>query len=432
MSILKPILTEHIKDENCHTLSFYQNVGGYTALKQVLKMNPDDVIGEVKLSNLRGRGGAGFSAGVKWSFIPKDTTKPKYLINNADESEPGTFKDRLLINKAPHQMLEGMIIASYAINCNTAFIYIRGEFYKEYQQLKNTITEAYEANLLGKRILGSDYNLDVVIHRGAGAYICGEETGLIESLEGKRGWPRLKPPFPAIEGYLSCPTIVNNVETLSCIPHIINRGAEWFKSIGPEQGPGPRLFCVSGRVNNPGVFEEEMGISLEDLIFKRAEGIPDGKKLKAVFPGGSSSAILTADEAMDVKMDFEDLVAKKSMLGSAGVIVMDETVDMIQACLNIARFYAHESCGQCTPCREGTVWLVKILQRLVAGEGKDTDIDMLLEITDNIGGLIDFSKGSFGKTICPFGEAVAWPVRSFVEKFETEFRSCIQEKLVLA
>ena len=431
MSILKPILTEHIKDENCHTLSFYQNVGGYTALKQVLKMNPDDVIGEVKFSNLRGRGGAGFSAGVKWSFIPKDTTKPKYLINNADESEPGTFKDRLLINKAPHQMLEGMIIASYAINCNTAFIYIRGEFYKEYQQLKNTITEAYEANLLGKRILGSDYNLDVVIHRGAGAYICGEETGLIESLEGKRGWPRLKPPFPAIEGYLSCPTIVNNVETLSCIPHIINRGAEWFKSIGPEKGPGPRLFCVSGRVNKPGVFEEEMGISLEDLIFKRAGGIPDGKKLKAVFPGGSSSAILTADEAMDVKMDFEDLVAKKSMLGSAGVIVMDETVDMIQACLNIARFYAHESCGQCTPCREGTVWLVKILQRLVAGEGKDTDIDMLLEITDNIGGLIDFSKGSFGKTICPFGEAVAWPVRSFVEKFETEFRSCIQEKLVL-
>ena len=432
MSILKPILTEHIKDENCHTLSFYQNVGGYTALKQVLKMNPDDVIGEVKFSNLRGRGGAGFSAGVKWSFIPKDTTKPKYLINNADESEPGTFKDRLLINKAPHQMLEGMIIASYAINCNTAFIYIRGEFYKEYQQLKNTITEAYEANLLGKRILGSDYNLDVVIHRGAGAYICGEETGLIESLEGKRGWPRLKPPFPAIEGYLSCPTIVNNVETLSCIPHIINRGAEWFKSIGPEKGPGPRLFCVSGRVNNPGVFEEAMGVSLEDLIFKRAEGIPDGKKLKAVFPGGSSSAILTADEAMDVKMDFEDLVAKKSMLGSAGVIVMDETVDMIQACLNIARFYAHESCGQCTPCREGTVWLVKILQRLVAGEGKDTDIDMLLEITDNIGGLIDFSKGSFGKTICPFGEAVAWPVRSFVEKFETEFRSCIQEEKVFA
>ena len=432
MSELKPILTEYIKEKDCHTLPFYNNVGGYTALRQVLKMSPDNVIEEVKSSNLRGRGGAGFSAGVKWSFIPKDTTKPKYLINNADESEPGTFKDRLLINKAPHQMLEGMIIASYAINCNTAFIYIRGEFYKEYQLLKETLAEAYQANLLGQGILGSNYNLDIVLHRGAGAYICGEETGLIESLEGKRGWPRLKPPFPAIEGYLRCPTIVNNVETLSCIPHIINRGAEWFKSIGPEKGPGPRLFCVSGRVNNPGVFEEAMGIPLEDLIFKRAGGIPDGKKLKAVFPGGSSSAILTADEAMDVIMDFEDLVAKKSMLGSAGVIVMDETVDMVQACLNIARFYAHESCGQCTPCREGTVWLVKILTRMVNGEGKDSDIDMLLEITDNIGGLIDFSKESFGKTICPFGEAVAWPVRSFIEKFESEFRSYIQEEKVLA
>jgi len=432
MSKFEPILTEYIKDEDCHTLSFYKNTGGYTALKKVLDKNPDNVIEEVKSSNLRGRGGAGFSAGVKWSFIPKDTTKPKYLINNADESEPGTFKDRLLINKAPHQMLEGMIIASYAINCNTAFIYIRGEFYKEYQLLKETLAEAYQAKLLGEGILGSNYNLDIVLHRGAGAYICGEETGLIESLEGKRGWPRLKPPFPAIEGYLRCPTIVNNVETLSCIPHIINRGAEWFKSIGPEKGPGPRLFCVSGRVNNPGVFEEAMGIPLEDLIFKRAGGIPDGKKLKAVFPGGSSSAILTADEAMDVIMDFEDLVAKKSMLGSAGVIVMDETVDMVQACLNIARFYAHESCGQCTPCREGTVWLVKILTRMVNGEGKDSDIDMLLEITDNIGGLIDFSKESFGKTICPFGEAVAWPVRSFIEKFESEFRSYIQEGKVLA
>ena len=432
MSKFEPILTEYIKDVDCHTLSFYKNTGGYTALKKVLDKNPDNVIEEVKSSNLRGRGGAGFSAGVKWSFIPKDTTKPKYLINNADESEPGTFKDRLLINKAPHQMLEGMIIASYAINCNTAFIYIRGEFYKEYQLLKETLAEAYQANLLGEGILGSDYNLEVVIHRGAGAYICGEETGLIESLEGKRGWPRIKPPFPAIEGYLCCPTVVNNVETLSCIPHIINRGAEWFKSIGPEKGPGPRLFCVSGRVNNPGVFEEAMGIPLKDLIFKRAGGIPDGKKLKAVFPGGSSSAILTADEAMDVIMDFEDLVAKKSMLGSAGVIVMDETVDMVQACLNIARFYAHESCGQCTPCREGTVWLVKILTRMVNGEGKDSDIDMLLEITDNIGGLIDFSKESFGKTICPFGEAVAWPVRSFIEKFESEFRSYIQEEKVLA
>jgi len=432
MNEFQPILTKHIKDKNCHTLSFYRNTGGYAALKHVLDLSPDNVIEEVKSSNLRGRGGAGFSAGVKWSFIPKDTTKPKYLINNADESEPGTFKDRLLMNKAPHQMLEGMVIAAYAIGCHTSFIYIRGEFYKEYKILEKTIAEAYENNILGQNILGSNYNLDVVIHRGAGAYICGEETGLIESLEGKRGWPRIKPPFPAIEGYLQSPTIVNNVETLSCIPHIINRGSNWFKSIGPEKGPGPRLFCISGCVNNPGVYEEPMGIPLKDLIYEKAGGIPDGKQLKAVFPGGSSSAILTADEAFDVKMDYEDLVEKKSMLGSAGVIVMDETVDMVQACLNIARFYAHESCGQCTPCREGTAWLVKMLTRIVNGNGTPNDIDMLLDITDNIGGLIDFSQGSFGKTICPFGEAVSWPVRSFVEKFKDEFLEYVPKEKVFA
>jgi NADH-quinone oxidoreductase subunit F len=369
---------------------------------------------------------------MKWGFIPKESNKPKYLINNADESEPGTFKDRLLINKAPHQMLEGMIIAAYAIGCNTSFIYIRGEFYQEYKLLEQTIAEAYDNKILGQNILGSNYSLDVVIHRGAGAYICGEETGLLESLEGKRGWPRNKPPFPAIEGYLKSPTIVNNVETLSCIPHIINRGASWFKSIGPEKGPGPRLFCISGCVNNPGVFEEPMGVSLKDLIFDRAGGIQGDKQLKAVFPGGSSSAILTADEAMDVMMDFEELVEKGSMLGSAGIIVMDETVDMVQACLNIARFYAHESCGQCTPCREGTSWLVMMLTRLINGGGKPGDIDMLLEITDNIGGLIDFSKGSFGKTICPFGEAVAWPVRSFVEKFKGEFMEYLPQEKVVA
>ena len=432
MSGFRPVLTEYIQEKDCHTLSFYRSIGGYTALEKVLKLDPIDVTLEVKNSNLRGRGGAGFPTGLKWGFLPKDTKKPKYLINNADESEPGTFKDRLLMNKAPHQMLEGMIIAAYAIGCHTSFIYIRGEFYNESKILEQVLSDAYENNILGENILGSDYHLDVVIHRGAGAYICGEETGLIESLEGKRGWPRIKPPFPEIEGYLKSPTIVNNVETLSCLPHIINRGAIWFNSIGPEKGPGPRLFCVSGRVNNPGVFEEPMGISLENLIFDRAGGITDNKQLKAVFPGGSSSAILTADEALDVNMDFEELVEKKSMLGSAGVIVMDETVDMVQACLNIARFYAHESCGQCTPCREGTAWLVKMLTRLVAGGGKPSDIDMIFEITDNIGGLIDFSKGSFGKTICPFGEAVAWPVRSFVEKFRNEFIEYLHQERIVA
>ena len=432
MSSFEPVLTQHIHAEGCHTLAFYRNVGGYKALEKVISMGPDEVIDTVKASNLRGRGGAGFPAGVKWGFIPKESGNPTYLINNADESEPGTFKDRLLINKTPHQMLEGMIIASYAISCNLAFIYIRGEFYSETKLLEEVLAEAYDANLLGKGILGSDYDLDVVIHRGAGAYICGEETGLIESLEGKRGWPRIKPPFPAVEGYLKCPTVVNNVETLANLPHIFNRGPEWFRSIGPEQGPGPKLYCVSGCVNSPGVFEEPMGVPLKDLIYDRAGGIRNGNELKAVFPGGSSSAILTSEEAMKVNMDFDSLLDIKSMLGSAGIIVMDDKVDMVQACLNIARFYEHESCGQCTPCREGTTWLVKMLTRMVNGSGTERDIDMIFEITDNIGGLIDFSQGSFGKTICPFGEAVAWPIRSFVEKFKDEFLSCVSQLEVVA
>ncbi|HBN44961.1 MAG TPA: NADH-quinone oxidoreductase subunit NuoF [Candidatus Marinimicrobia bacterium] len=432
MSAFKPVLTQHIYQQDCHTLPFYQSVGGYTALEKVLTMDPEDVIDVVKNSNLRGRGGAGFPAGIKWGFLPKDMVKPTYLINNADESEPGTFKDRLLINKAPHQMLEGMLIAAYAIRCNLAFIYIRGEFYKEAEVLEKVLSEAYAANLLGKNILGSKYDLDVIVHRGAGAYICGEETALIESLEGKRGCPRLKPPFPALEGYLKCPTIVNNVETLSNLPHIINRGAEWFRSIGPEKGPGPKLYCVSGCVNSPGVFEEPMGTSLKKLIYENAGGIKNDNQLKAVLPGGSSSAILTAEEAVTLNMDFDSLMDAKTMLGSAGIIVMDDTVNMVQACLNIARFYAHESCGQCTPCREGTTWLVKMLTRMVQGGGKAGDIKMLYEITDNIGGLIDFSKGSFGKTICPFGEAVAWPIRSFVEKFESEFINYIPQQETVA
>ncbi|MDP6276133.1 MAG: NADH-quinone oxidoreductase subunit NuoF [Candidatus Marinimicrobia bacterium] len=432
MSAFTPVLTQHIYQQDCHTLPFYQSVGGYTALEKVLTMDPEDVIDVVKNSNLRGRGGAGFPAGIKWGFLPKDMVKPTYLINNADESEPGTFKDRLLINKAPHQMLEGMLIAAYAIRCNLAFIYIRGEFYKEAEVLEKVLSEAYAANLLGKNILGSKYDLDVIVHRGAGAYICGEETALIESLEGKRGCPRLKPPFPALEGYLKCPTIVNNVETLSNLPHIINRGAEWFRSIGPEKGPGPKLYCVSGCVNSPGVFEEPMGTSLKKLIYENAGGIKNDNQLKAVLPGGSSSAILTAEEAVTLNMDFDSLMDAKTMLGSAGIIVMDDTVNMVQACLNIARFYAHESCGQCTPCREGTTWLVKMLTRMVQGGGKAGDIKMLYEITDNIGGLIDFSKGSFGKTICPFGEAVAWPIRSFVEKFESEFINYIPQQETVA
>ena len=429
MSDFKPVLTEHIHAENSHTLEFYRSVGGYSALEKVLKsMSSDEVIEEVKISNLRGRGGAGFPAGVEWGFIPKDGDKPKYLICNADESEPGTFKDRLLMNKVPHQMLEGIIIASYAIQAHLSFIYIRGEFYEEYLVLEQMITEAKTAGLLGKNILDSGYDLEVVIHRGAGAYICGEETGLLESLEGKRGWPRIKPPFPAVEGYLKSPTIVNNVETLANVPHIFNRGIDWFRSIGPADGPGPKLYCISGRVKKPGVYEEAMGIPLKELIYDRAGGITEDRELKAVFPGGSSAPILTAEEAENLNMDYTSVSKANSMLGSAGIIVMDETVDMVKACLNIARFYAHESCGQCTPCREGTTWLVKILTRLYNGFGTRRDIEMLLEITENIGGLADFSLGSFGKTICPFGEAVAWPVRSFVEKFKSEFVACVEQR----
>lgn len=430
MAAFKPILTRHIHRKDSHTLLGYKNVGGYKALEKMFKtMAPDEVIEEVKVSNLRGRGGAGFPTGVKWGFIPKDSQKPTYLICNADEGEPGTFKDRLLLSKVPHMMLEGMIISSFAIDCHLAFIYIRGEFYQEYKVLEKAVEEAYAANFLGKDILGSGFDLDVIIHRGAGAYICGEEMGLIESLEGKRGWPRIKPPFPAIEGYLKCPTIVNNVETLACLPHILNKGADWFKSIGSEKGSGPKLYCISGRVNNPGVYEEPLGILLTDLIFKRGRGLINGRELKAVFPGGSSSAILRADEIDGLQMDFDSLSAAKTMLGSAGVIVMDETVDMVSVCVNIARFYAHESCGQCTPCREGTTWLVKILDRIYQGKGSLNDIDMIFEITDNIGGLIDpkASGGSFGKTICPFGEAVAWPIRSFVEKFKEEFIAYVEK-----
>lgn len=426
MTPFEPVLTRHIGMENSHTLHGYREVGGYSALEKVLqRWTPGEVIEEVKTSNLRGRGGAGFPAGMKWDFVPTDSSRPVYLVNNADESEPGTFKDRLLMREVPHMVLEGTIIAAYAIRCHTAFVYIRGEFHDEYLILKGAIEEAYGANLLGKNILGSGYDLDVVLHRGAGAYIAGEETALLESLEGKRAWPRIKPPFPATEGYLRCPTIVNNVETLACVPHIIERGAAWFKSIGSKEGPGPKLFCLSGRVNRPGVYEAPMGIPLEELIYDHAKGITGGKRLKAVFPGGSSSAVLAAGEIEGLKMDFESLTAVNTMLGSAGIMVMDETVDMVQVALNLARFYAHESCGQCTPCREGSGWLVQILSRLVKGGGTRADIDLILEMTENIGGLSDLSQGILGKTICPFGEALAWPIRTLVEKFTEEFLACV-------
>jgi NADH-quinone oxidoreductase subunit F len=396
----------------------YRRAGGYGAFTKVLKeMSPADVIEEVKQSGLRGRGGAGFPCGMKWGFVPKDIPKPRYLINNCDESEPGTFKDRAIITRDPHLTLEGMMIAAYAINSNTAYIYIRGEFYHEALILERAIHEAESAGLLGNTILGSDFNLNIYIHRGAGAYICGEETGLIESLEGKRGWPRTKPPFPAVAGAFGCPTVVNNVETLANIPFIITNGAAAFASIGVDRGSGTKVYCVSGHVKKPGLYEFPMGVPLRELIYEHAGGIRDDRKLKAVIPGGASMPVLKESE-IDVNMDFESLAKIGTHLGSAGVMVMDETVCMVDACLNLSKFYAHESCGQCTPCREGMPWMKMILDRIEHGKGMEGDVDMLLEITNNIE----------GRTICAFGEAGSWPVRAFVTKFRDEFEAHIKEK----
>jgi len=408
VNLVKPNYTGSIAD--------YRKAGGYTALQKVLKeYSPEDVTEEVKKSCLRGRGGAGFPAGVKWGFIPKDPSKVIYLVCNADESEPGTFKDRAIIEKDPHMLIEGIIISSYAIKSNTAFIYIRGEFVYGAKVLEKTLTEAYNEGLLGKNILGSGYDLEVFVHRGAGAYICGEETGLLESLEGKRGCPRLKPPFPAVEGFLRGPTIVNNVETLANVPWIINHGGEAYAAIGTEKSTGTKIFCLSGHIERPGLYEFPLGISLKELIFEHAGGIPGGKNIKAVIPGGVSMPVLTADE-IDVNMDFESLMEKGSALGSAGVIVMDETVCIVDSALNVAKFFTHESCGQCTPCREGMKWLRDIFDRIEHGKGIDGDIDTIIDIANNIE----------GKTICPFGEAGAWPARAFTIKFREEFEEHIR------
>ncbi len=411
--MFEKVLTQHINIPESQDIDYYMKHGGYEAFRKVLKsMSPDEVIEEVKASNLRGRGGAGFPTGVKWGFVPKDTSKPHYLLVNADESEPGTFKDRLLINGNPHLVLEGAMIASFAIRSNHAYIYIRGEFANEAKVLEKAIQQAYDKGLLGKNILGSGYDLDMAVHRGAGAYICGEETGLIESLEGKRGWPRIKPPFPAIEGYQHSPTIVNNVETLSCVPPIINRGAEWFKSIGPEQSPGPKLYCLSGHIKRPGVYELPMGTNLKELIYEYGGGILDDKPLKAVIPGGSSVPVLRADE-IDVAMDFNSLAAIGTMLGSAGTIVMHEDTCMVDALLNLIHFYRHESCGQCTPCREGTNWAEKILHKIESGHATEKDVELLGEVANHI---------NF-RTICPLGDAAAMPIQSFLKKFGDEFRA---------
>ena len=412
----RKIFTQHIHEEKCHSLSFYQKNGGYEqARKSLHDWQPDDLIETVKAANLRGRGGAGFPTGVKWGFVPKNTDKPKYLAVNADESEPGTFKDRLIMEKNPHLLLEGIIICCKAVGIHHAYIYIRGEFVFAANRLQNAIDRAYSEGILGENCLGSDFTLDVTLHRGAGAYICGEETGMLSSLEGDRGQPKLKPPFPAVEGLFGCPTVVNNVETLANLPYILEIGPEAYGKIGPEKSPGPKLFCVSGHVEKPGVFELPMGISLRTLIDEHAGGVWKGRKLKAVIPGGSSAHVLRADEC-DVDMDIESLAAAGTMLGSAGVIVMDETTCMVDALLNIMRFYHHESCGQCTPCREGTGWLEKIAHRIAIGEGRMEDMDLVTEVCDRM----------VGKTICALADAAAFPAESIVKKFREDFVAAIE------
>jgi NADH-quinone oxidoreductase subunit F len=400
------------------TIDAYLKVGGYQGLRKALfEMNSGQVTEEVKKSGLRGRGGAGFPAGMKWSFIPKDVNKTKYLVVNSDESEPGTCKDRVIIERNPHLLMEGIAIASYAIGAHRCYIYIRGEYYDQALILELAIEEAYQRGYFGKNVLNSGFDLDVVLHRGAGAYICGEETALLESLEGKKGWPRLKPPFPATYGLYGCPTVINNVETLSSIPSIVEKGGEWFAALGTPNNGGTRLFAVSGHVNRPGTYELPLGIPLREIIFNHAGGMKDNRAVKAVIPGGSSCPVLSADE-IDVKMDFDSVAAIGSMLGSGGVVVINEDTCMIKVLLRIIRFYAHESCGQCTPCREGTSWLRKILQRIYEGGGRQQDLDNVMDIAFNM----------MGTTICPLADAAAMPVRSFVQKFRKEFEYHVHRK----
>jgi NADH-quinone oxidoreductase subunit F len=401
------ILTRNFARSDSHTLGVYRETGGYQAWAKAQAMEPTAILEEVKRSNLRGLGGAGFPTGTKWSFIPKNHTGPVYLVINADEGEPGTFKDRYLLERDPHALIEGMLIAARAIRSATGFVYVRGEYVEPWRRFAAAVREAYEARYLGN-------GFDIVVHRGAGAYICGEETGLISSLEGKKGWPKLKPPFPAIKGAFGAPTIVNNVETICQVPHIINRGAEWFAGLGTKTQGGTRMYSVSGRVARPAVYEASVSITLRQLIYDRAGGVTGNGKLKAVVPGGSSAAILTADE-IDVTMDVDGLRDAGTMAGSAGVIVMDETVSIPEALMVVARFYAHESCGQCTPCRESTGWIYKMTHRIVERRGRKEDLDTILDV----------AKRGAGTTICAFYDGAVGPYISYIEKFRGEFEALV-------
>jgi NADH-quinone oxidoreductase subunit F len=419
MASYQPVLTNYVREPNSFTLDFYlQRARGYEGLRKALTQKPNDIIEQVKASGLRGRGGAGFPTGLKWQFVLKDTPKPKYIACNADESEPGTFKDHVLMERNPHLLIEGCAIGCYAIGAKVAYIYIRGEFYHVQETLERAIEEAYRAGFLGKNILGSGFDCDVYVHRGAGAYEAGEETALIESLEGKRAQPRIKPPFPAVAGLYQCPTAVNNVETLCNVPLIVLDGPEWFAGLGPEKNGGPKLYCISGHVKRPGVYEASMHTTLRELIYgdQYARGMAGGRTFKAIIPGGSSVPILL-DQHLDTPASFDHIQKAGSLLGSAGLIVMDDSVCMVWLAMNLLHFYRHESCGKCTPCREGGDWLYKLLQRLEAGEGRTKDIDLLYGVASNI----------VGKTLCAFGDAAATPVLTTLNLFRHEFEAHVRE-----
>ncbi len=410
------LLTEHYDKPEFKALVGYKKLGGYDTLKKAFGMKPKEIIEIVKASGLRGRGGAGFPTGMKWSFLPENN-EPRYLLCNADEGEPGTFKDRMMMERAPHQLIEGMVISAYAVQSKKSYIYIRGEYTESYRTVEKAIREAYDGGFLGKNILGSGFDHDMDVYSGAGAYICGEETGMISSLEGLKGQPKLKPPFPAVKGYLRKPTIVNNVETLAAVKYIIRDGAQAYRKNGTEKSAGTKLFSVSGNVVRPGNYEIPLGYPLKDLIFNLCGGLKHGRKLKAVIPGGSSAPVLTADEAMRATMDYECLAQMGSMLGSGAVIVIDDSNCMVDLMKVILHFYHHESCGQCTPCREGTGWLDKIVTSIVTGHGRLQDVQLLEKVAKNM----------MGRTICALSDAAAMPAISFVTKFRDEFEFFVRE-----
>jgi NADH-quinone oxidoreductase subunit F len=407
------LLFEHAEGRDLARIAEYEQVGGYESLKKAMKMERQAILDELLAADVRGRGGAGFPMGRKASFLPKpeESEKPIYLVANADESEPGTFKDREIMARLPHMFVEGIVIASRAIGASAAFVYIRGEYLAEFEILRDALDDARRAGLVGANVLGSGWNLPVVVHRGAGAYICGEETGLLESLEGKRGQPRTKPPFPAISGVYASPTLINNVETLATVPKIIEMGGAAYAKLGVEHSTGTRVFSLSGNVVRGGNYEIELGTSLRELVYDIGGGIPDGRELKAIIPGGSSVPVLSADE-IDTKLDFDSMAAAGTMLGSGAVIVMDDRCCMVQLGLRVAQFYQHESCGKCTPCREGTRWMVDLLRRIEVGEASQGELDLLLDVCDRI----------LGNCLCPLGDAAAMPVASYVAKFRDEFQ----------